>query len=55
VIVMAESADAFIARKKNKLLARPVVSKDIGQAGKLIWCRRRVKTGPPAPVEMWAI
>src|SRR4051794_37313069 len=39
---MAEPAEAFIARKKAELLARPVVAKDIGREGSLTWRRLAV-------------
>jgi hypothetical protein len=39
---MADSAEAFIKRKKAELLAKPVYAKDIGHKGRLIWKREAV-------------
>ena len=55
-LVVAESAQAFIARKKAELLATPVYAKDIGRAGRLIWQREavslRVQSNHPQKVFM---
>lgn len=55
-LVVAESAQAFIARKKAELLATPAYAKDIGRAGRLIWQREavslRVQSNHPQKVFM---
>jgi hypothetical protein len=45
---MHESAEEFIARKKDELLTRRVYAKDIGRTGRLVWKREAMTMRPQA-------